>query len=80
MPRELFAAILERIQRFGVPLPLVQRGRVSRKAKNIAISDRRQLLLGYGAGKRPRSTLARGKRVGLGVQAQAIVVIMDIRF
>ncbi len=26
VPRELFAAILERIQRFGVPLPLVQRG------------------------------------------------------
>ncbi len=24
-PRELFAAILERIQRFGVPPPLVQR-------------------------------------------------------
>ncbi len=26
VPRELFAAILERIQRFGVPPPLVQRG------------------------------------------------------
>ena len=26
MPRELFAAILDRIQRFGVPPPLVQRG------------------------------------------------------
>jgi hypothetical protein len=26
VPRELFAAILDRIQRFGVPLPLVQRG------------------------------------------------------
>ncbi len=26
VPRELFAAILERIQRFGVPSPLVQRG------------------------------------------------------
>ncbi len=25
VPRELFAAILERIQRFGVPPPLVQR-------------------------------------------------------
>ena len=26
VPRELFAAILERIQRFGVPPPLVSRG------------------------------------------------------
>jgi len=26
VPRELFAAILDRIQRFGVPPPLVQRG------------------------------------------------------
>jgi len=26
VPRELFAAILERIQRFGVPPPLVRRG------------------------------------------------------
>jgi hypothetical protein len=26
VPRGLFAAILERIQRFGVPPPLVQRG------------------------------------------------------
>ncbi len=26
VPRELFAAILERIQRFGVPQPLLQRG------------------------------------------------------
>jgi hypothetical protein len=26
VPRELFAAILERIQRFGVPPPLLQRG------------------------------------------------------
>ena len=26
VPRELFAAILERIQRFGVRPPLVQRG------------------------------------------------------
>ncbi len=26
VPRELFAAILERIQRFGVPPPLPQRG------------------------------------------------------
>ena len=26
VPRELFAAILERVQRFGVPPPLVQRG------------------------------------------------------
>ncbi len=26
VPRELFAAILDRIQRFGVPLPLVQHG------------------------------------------------------
>ena len=26
VPRELFAAIIERIQRFGVPPPLVQRG------------------------------------------------------
>ena len=26
VPRELFAAIFERIQRFGVPPPLVQRG------------------------------------------------------
>ncbi len=26
VPRDLFAAILERIQRFGVPPPLVQRG------------------------------------------------------
>ncbi len=26
VPRELFAAILERIQRFGVPQPLVRRG------------------------------------------------------
>lgn len=26
VPRELFAAILDRIQRFGVPQPLVQRG------------------------------------------------------
>lgn len=26
VPRELFAAILERIQRFGVPPPLGQRG------------------------------------------------------
>ena len=26
VPRELFAAILERIQRFGVPPPLIQRG------------------------------------------------------
>ncbi len=26
VPRELFAAILERLQRFGVPAPLVQRG------------------------------------------------------
>ena len=26
VPRELFAAILNRIQRFGVPPPLVQRG------------------------------------------------------
>ena len=26
VPRELFAAILERIQRFGVPPPLVPRG------------------------------------------------------
>ena len=26
MPRELFTAILDRIQRFGVPPPLVQRG------------------------------------------------------
>ncbi len=59
-PRELFAAILERIQRFGVPLPLVQRGWVSRKAKNMAISNRRQLLLRHGAGKCPRSTLASG--------------------
>jgi len=29
VPRELFAAILERIQRFGVPPPLVQRGHCS---------------------------------------------------
>ncbi len=27
VPRELFAAILERIQRFGVPPPLVRDGR-----------------------------------------------------
>ncbi len=26
VPRQLFAAILERIQRFGVPPPLLQRG------------------------------------------------------
>jgi len=26
VPRALFAAILDRIQRFGVPPPLVQRG------------------------------------------------------
>ena len=26
VPRELFAAIMERIQRFGVPPPLLQRG------------------------------------------------------
>ncbi len=26
VPRELFAAILDRIQRFGVPPPLVRRG------------------------------------------------------
>jgi len=26
VPRELFAAILDRIQRFGVPPPFVQRG------------------------------------------------------
>jgi hypothetical protein len=26
VPRELFTAILDRIQRFGVPPPLVQRG------------------------------------------------------
>ncbi len=26
VPRELFAAILDRIQRFGVPPPLIQRG------------------------------------------------------
>ena len=26
MPRELFAAVLDRVQRFGVPAPLVQRG------------------------------------------------------
>ncbi|MCP5109962.1 MAG: hypothetical protein GY953_03920 [bacterium] len=26
VPRELFAAILERFQRFGLPPPLVQRG------------------------------------------------------
>jgi hypothetical protein len=26
VPRELFAAILNRIQRFGVPPPLAQRG------------------------------------------------------
>ena len=26
VPRDLFAAILERVQRFGVPPPLVQRG------------------------------------------------------
>ena len=26
VPRELFAAILERIQRFGVPPPLLRRG------------------------------------------------------
>jgi hypothetical protein len=26
VPRELFSAILDRIQRFGVPPPLVQRG------------------------------------------------------
>ena len=26
VPRELFAAILDRIQRFGVPPPLLQRG------------------------------------------------------
>ncbi len=26
VPRELFVASLERVQRFGVPLPLVQRG------------------------------------------------------
>ncbi len=26
VPRELFAAILDRIQRFGEPSPLVQRG------------------------------------------------------
>jgi len=26
VPRELFAAILERIQRFGVPPPLLQHG------------------------------------------------------
>ena len=26
VPRQLFAAILDRIQRFGVPPPLVQRG------------------------------------------------------
>ena len=26
VPRDLFAAILERIQRFGVPLPLLRRG------------------------------------------------------
>ena len=26
VPRELFAAILDRIQRFGVPAPLVRRG------------------------------------------------------
>lgn len=26
VPREFFAAVLDRIQRFGVPLPLMQRG------------------------------------------------------
>jgi len=26
LPRELFTAILDHIQRFGVPLPLIQRG------------------------------------------------------
>jgi hypothetical protein len=26
VPRELFAAILDRVQRFGMPPPLVQRG------------------------------------------------------
>ena len=30
VPRELFVAILERIQRFGVPPPLLRRGGVSR--------------------------------------------------
>jgi len=42
---ELLAAILNRIQRFGVPPPLVQRGWVSPWAINRRVSARKRMLL-----------------------------------
>ena len=52
-PRELFAAILERIQRFGVSPPLLRRKRQWRRDENMKIPTRRWLALGGSAGNRP---------------------------
>ncbi|MCP4249393.1 MAG: hypothetical protein GY778_20305 [bacterium] len=52
VPRELFAPILERIRRFGVPPPLVQRERPSRSNGRLAIRVGHPLTL---RGKRGRN-------------------------
>ena len=61
VPCELFAAILERIQRFGVPLPLLQRKSLWRQDENMKIPTRRWLALRRSADNHPRGALKSGK-------------------